>query len=446
MLNSVLSFIVALGILVFIHEYGHYSVARYFKVRVIRFSVGFGRPIVRWVNEKTQVEWTISWIPLGGFVRMLDERDPESLQGQNINLDEAFNRKPVGQRIAIVLAGPVANLILASVLYAFLAYIQPEGISTKQGQPVAGSLAQKVGVLKGDEVVEVNQTPTQTWAEVSWALLKARLFRDDVAFTVQRSGQSVHLPVIQADQIQADIGPMLTRELGMTLHEKRVLVTGSVEGSPAASANFKVGDELLSVNEQAVENAAQFTKLIQQHADQIVRVMLRRSGSEIRVEAKPAQFVQKDGTVIGRMGLNIAADLDIVTHPLGGLGAMARGLNRMVEVSVFYLVALGKMVVGDLSWHHLSGPVSIASAAGESSSLGVLPFIEFLAMVSVSLGILNLLPIPLLDGGHLMYYFAELIRGRPVSEQVQMLGQRFGMLLLAGMTALALFNDIQKLL
>jgi regulator of sigma E protease len=446
MLNSIFSYILALSILVFIHEYGHYAVARYFKVRVIRFSIGFGRPLLKWVNAKTQVEWTVSWIPLGGYVRMLDERDPESLLGQNVNLDEAFNRKPVGQRIAIVLAGPLANLILAVLLYSFLAYMQPEGVLPKLGTPTPQSLMQKVGVQEGDTVLRVNGEPTQTWLDVSWALSRARLSRDDVQLTVQRLGQSVELPLIPSDQIKVDLSPGLARELGLTLYEKGVLVRGFVAGTPAASGVFQVGDELLSINGELVKNAPQFTQLVQQHPDQSIHLGLRRQGSELTVTLKPAKVIQKDGSVIGRLGLELKSNVEMINHPLGFSEALLDGLNRTVEVSVFSLVAMGKMLVGDLSLHHLSGPVAIASEAGRSSSLGVLSFIGFLAIVSVSLGILNLLPVPVLDGGHLMYYFAELIRGRPVSENVQMLGQRLGMLLIAGMTALALFNDIQKLL
>lgn len=444
MLNSVLSFIVALGILVFIHEYGHYSVARYFKVRVIRFSVGFGNPIFKWVNPKNQVEWTVSWIPLGGYVRMLDERDPESLLGSNIDLSQAFNRKPVLQRILIVLAGPVANLGLAALLYAVLAYSVPTGIAATAGQPEQASVAAQAGLQAGDNIASINKSPTHTWSDVSWALLKARLFENDLEVTVQRGGVDIALPTIPAGSLAAEIGPDLPREFGFLPHEKAIRVRAITPGSPAEGSNFQVGDQLLRLNGKIIENAAQFTRAIQQNPGLPVEVEIRRSTDEFRVTVVPAAVVLNDKTV-GRLGLGIAGDVDTVTNQLGFAESIGQGVNKMVEISVFSLAALGKMITGDLSWNHLSGPVSIASAAGESSSLGILPFIGFLAMVSVSLGVLNLLPIPLLDGGHLMYYFAEIVRGKPVSEATQILGQKIGVLLIAGMTTVALFNDIQRL-
>lgn len=445
MLNSVVSFVVALGVLVFIHEYGHYSVARYFKVRVIRFSVGFGKPLFKWVNPKNKVEWTLSWIPLGGFVRMLDERDPESLLGDDINLNDAFNRKPVGQRIAIVLAGPLANLILASVLFAGLAYVQPEGLSTRLAQPTEHSLVAKIGVMQGDEVVQVNGKKTDNWADVSWAFLQAKLFGNDIALTVKREHTEIALTPIKAEQIVADIGPGLPRELGFALYEKRVLVRSISPDSPAASSNFQENDELVSVNGQMVESAAHFTALVQPHPNVLVDFVVRREGNDLQVRAVPMPVKQENGDLIGRMGLGVSGDVEVVNKPLGVFEAFEDGVARMFQVSVFSVVALGKMLTGDLSWQHLSGPVSIASAAGESSSLGILPFLGFLAMVSVSLGVLNLLPIPILDGGHLMYYFAELVSGRPVSEKIQIVGQRLGGAIIAGMTMVALFNDIQRL-
>lgn len=446
MLNSIVSFLIALGILVFIHEYGHYAVARFYGVRVIRFSVGFGKPIFRWVNKKTKVEWTISWIPLGGYVRMLDERDPDSLKGNDIDLSESFNRKPVGQRIAVVLAGPFANLILAALIYGFLAYMQPIGLATRVAQPPVNSQAAAIGLLQGDTIVQVNGEGTKNWNEVSWALVKARLFQDDVSVQVNRDNSLVDLAPVSGEQFDAEIGPNLIRELGFHPIEKSVLVRAVNEGSPAASAGFQQGDRLVRVNAVPVETSSQFTELVKRFPDQQISIEILRNQDALVLSAVPQAIKGENGESVGRLGLSIGGESFTVNYPLSVFESLAEGAGQMVEVSVFSLAALGKMITGDLSWNHLSGPVSIASAAGESSSLGILPFFGFLAMVSVSLGILNLLPIPLLDGGHLMYYLAEIVRGKPVDEIWQIRGQKLGILLIGVLTSVAFFNDIQRLL
>lgn len=446
MLNSLFSFILALGILVFIHEYGHYSVARYYGVRVIRFSVGFGKPILKWVNKKTQVEWTVGWIPLGGYVRMLDERDPDSMKGTNVDVADAFNRKPVGQRIAIVLAGPMANLILAALIYGVLAYAQPSGLATQAAAPTAGSVAQVVGLQDGDTIRSINGTETVHWNDVGWNLIKTKLFGRDLTLEVERGGQLLLLPTVPAQDLSAELGPAMAPNLGFFPIERDVTVRSVNPDGAGQAAGFLAGDVLRTLDGQPVQSSSQFTRLVQGKPGQVVEVGFEREGRLLVQEVRPEAFPLDDGRTVGRLGLGIGGDPIIIERQLGPIQAAVDGVNRMVEVSVFSLVALGKMITGGLSWEHLSGPVSIASAAGQSSSLGILPFFGFLAMVSVSLGILNLLPIPLLDGGHLMYYFAEIIRGKPVDEVWQIRGQKIGLLLIGVLTSVALFNDIQRLI
>lgn len=341
MLNSIVSFLIALGILVFIHEYGHYAVARFYGVRVIRFSVGFGKPIFRWVNKKTKVEWTISWIPLGGYVRMLDERDPDSLKGSEIDLSESFNRKPVGQRIAVVLAGPFANLILAALIYGFLAYMQPIGLATRVAQPPVNSQAAAIGLLQGDTIVQVNGEGTKNWSEVSWALVKARLFRDDLAVQVSRNNTLVDLEPVSGDQFEAEIGPNLIRELGFHPIEKSVLVSAINEGSPAAAAGFQQGDRLVRVNGVPVETSSQFTELVKHFPDQTVSIEILRNQDEMVLSAVPEAIRAENGQSIGRLGLSIGGESFTVNHPLTAFESLLEGAGRMVEVSVFFTRCVG---------------------------------------------------------------------------------------------------------
>lgn len=445
MLNSVLSFIVALGILVFLHEYGHYSIARLCKVRVIQFSVGFGKPVFKWLNKKTGVLWTVGWIPLGGFVRMLDERDPESTKDVQ-DLSNAFNRQSVWKRIAIVAAGPIANLLVAWFLYSILALAQTNQIAPVAAEPVQGTIAQKIGLQAGDSITSINGHETSNWSDVNWEILRARLFGNGLDLSVSRDGAQALLEPASKEQIQLEFSSRLAAQMGFTPFEKQVLLGSIRPGSPAEKAGLASGDVVLAVDGVNVQSSLQFTQLIKESQGREVNLELDRKGSVLNLRATPELITLDNGDKIGRLGVGVGSRLLIEQVDTGLVESISDGAQKMVQVSVFSLTALGQMLTGEMSVKHLSGPVSIATAAGESSSLGILPFIGFLAMVSVSLGILNLLPIPVLDGGHLMYYFAEILTGRPVSEAWMMRGQKVGLLVIGLLTSVAFFNDIQRLL
>ncbi|GLR26326.1 RIP metalloprotease RseP [Limnobacter litoralis] len=447
MLHSLTSFIVALGILVFFHELGHYSIAKLCGVRVIRFSVGFGKPIFKWVSKKSGEEWTVSWIPLGGYVRMLDERDPDSLHNVSpAQLENAFNRKPVMQRIAIVLAGPLANLILASCLYGVISFSQTSVLGTRISQPLAGTLAAESGLKKGDKILEINGRKADDWSEVSWDLIRVKLFNQDLTVRVQREGQALTLPTVSSNRLEFDLGPNLPTEAGFYPYEQQVSVRQVLPDSPAQKAGFQNGDVLLTLDGTPIESSSQFTQMIRESKAKEVKIGVQRdNGAVLELTVVPEHLTDRKGKTYSRIGLGMGGKLDVLERQPGVFSALSDGVGKMIEVSVFSLAAMGKMLTGDLSWTHLSGPISIASAAGESSSLGFLPFVGFLAMVSVSLGILNLLPIPVLDGGHLMYYFAELLTGKPVSEAWMIRGQKIGLALIGALTCIAFFNDIQRL-
>jgi regulator of sigma E protease len=446
MLNSLFSFLLAIGILVFLHEFGHYAIARHFGVRVIRFSVGFGKPIFKWVNPKTQVEWTIGWIPLGGYVRMLDERDPESVELAGGSTVGAFNQKPVWHRIAIVAAGPIANLLVAVLLYSVLALTQESQLATTLTTPSAKSAAAELGIQNGDRVIAVNNVDTADWSGFTWEVLSARLFREDLNLSIDQGG-TVRSVKLDAERLNSlEFAPDLPAQLGFRPFEGEVKVRQVIEGSAAKKAGLVAGDVLKQVDGVQVMNSGHFTEVIRNSAGKIVTIQIIRNGVPLQLEVMPDLVKSPSGESQGKIGVALAGDLTIEKVEPTFLGSIATGVDKTIEISVFSLAAMGSMLTGDLSWKNLSGPVTIASAAGESSSLGILPFLGFLAMVSVSLGILNLLPIPVLDGGHLMYYFAELIRGKPLSEAWQQMGQRLGLVLVGLMTCLAFFNDLQRLL
>ncbi|MFZ5502642.1 MAG: RIP metalloprotease RseP [Pseudomonadota bacterium] len=450
-MTTLLSFVIAIALLVVFHEFGHYWVARRCGVKVLRFSVGFGKVIYRKRFSANDTEWVISAIPLGGYVKMLDEREGE-VAAQD--LPYAFNRKPVLQRMAIVVAGPLANLLLAIVLYWALFIHGLPGVKPILGEIPPDTPAAMAHMQTGETIVSINGTAIPSWQELRWALLAAVLQQGGEINVEGRSAQGGQLfHVLDGRAVTAkDLDGEFLDKLGLQLYQPPIfpLVDTVAEGSVAQRAGLQAGDEILYVNETAIEDWAQLVALIRMQANRTVRLEIGRGGSTFGVSLTP-EGVEESGEVVGKIGVTPKIDraawqamLTEVSY--APLPALFRATSKTWEVSVTSLKMLGKMVLGEVSMKNLSGPITIADYAGQSAQIGLSAYLGFLALISISLGILNLMPIPLLDGGHLLYYVAELVKGSPVSELYWEMGQKVGILLLGALMFFAIYNDINRLI
>jgi regulator of sigma E protease len=452
-LGSIWWLLVALGVLVTFHEFGHFWVARRLGVRVLRFSVGFGKAI--WSRRgKDDTEYVVAAIPLGGYVKMLDEREGEVPEQE---LGQAFNRKSVWARIAIVSAGPVFNLV-----FAVLAFWVMFMVGIPESRPVIGAvsgIAAEAGIEPGDVIVAVDDADTRTWSHAILDLVAEALDRDAPKVTVEDVNGIRSEHILDFSTLGADFSEENTLEaIGIEPWRLEVpAVVGEVRADGAASeAGLLPGDRILSINGDEVANWTAIGPLVQTHgADgKPLTVVVDRSGSQREFEVLPRK--EKSGAFSSRLLLGITnqalsdeqqaalerAAMILKLGPVEGLGAAVKETWRLTGST---LGLLGRMITGSASVKNLSGPISIAQFANRSASLGLSNFLFFLGAISLSLGILNLLPIPVLDGGHLLYYLIELVKGSPVSEQTQVAGQYFGLIALASLMSLAFFNDILRL-
>ncbi len=451
--GSIWWLLVTLGVLITFHEFGHFWVARKLGVAVLKFSVGFGRPL--WSHRgKDNTEYIIAAIPLGGYVKMLDEREGEVAEE---DLDKAFNRKPVWTRIAIVLAGPVFNLVFA-VLAFWLMFV----LGIPETRPVIGAvsgIAAEAGIQPGDEIIVVDQQSTRTWSHALLGLITHAIDRGEVSVTVQdaQGRQSEHL--LDLTNLGPDFNEEHTLEaIGLEPWRLDIPpIAGEVTyDSPARRAGMRSGDRIISIAGEKVASWYSIGRLIQTHgqADQPLAITVERNGELLELEVLP----RKENTgmfssrlLLGIRNVEISAEqretlertaIILQYGPVEGLFAAVHETWRMTAAT-FGL--LKRMISGKASVKSLSGPISIARFANTSASLGLSNFLFFLAAISLSLGILNLLPIPILDGGHLLYFLIELLKGSPLSEQAQVAGQYFGLIALAGLMSLAFVNDILRL-
>jgi regulator of sigma E protease len=444
--HTILWFLVAIGILVVVHEFGHYLAARLAGVKVLRFSVGFGKPLLSRRVGPDQTEWTLSPLPVGGYVKMLDEREGEVPAAE---AHRSFNRATVWRRIGIVVAGPLANFLLAIVFYWALFLHGMPAMKPLIGEPPAGTPAAQAGLAAGDEIRRVNGIDTPSFQDVRLTLLRAGVAGGPLTLELA-DGRSVQLDAqsMQDDNLEQDT----LRPLGIVRYNPVIEpVVGTVlPDGAAARAGFQVGDRLLAVDGKAVANWQGWVQLIRQHPGKPLRIEYQRQGQRGVLNVVP-DAVDEGGQRIGKIGagprIDEAAFAALMTEVrYGPVDALWQGVVKTWDMSAFTLEMMGRMALGQVSWKNLSGPLTIADYAGQSAALGWVSFVSFLALVSVSLGVLNLLPIPLLDGGHLMYYVAEVLTGRPVSERAMEIGGRIGMTLLLLLMSFALFNDLQRLL
>jgi regulator of sigma E protease len=444
-----LAFIVVLGVLIVVHEFGHYVVARWCGVRILRFSVGFGHALWERRLGKDGTEWAIGIFPLGGYVKMLDEREGGVAPEER---ERAFNRQSVGKRSLIVAAGPAANFFLAILLYWAVFMHGSDELLPILGTPPAASPAAIAGVVNGEQVRAVDGQAVATWNDLRWTLLQKAASQESTDLEVineQREIAIRRLP-LQAAGEEGWEGDALDR-LGIRFFRPNLPpVIGKVmPGSPGEVAGIRSGDTILAVDGVEVRNWHDFVLQVRGAGEREVRIDLSRNGAAVAVDVVP-EAISERGQRIGRIGVTVAENRDgrevRVFVRYGFLAAGGKALAETWDKSVFSLVMLGKMVTGEVSWRNLAGPVTIADYAGQSARLGVDYYLKFMALISISLGVLNLLPIPVLDGGHLLYHIIEVVRRRPLTDRAMEIAQQIGLSILFVLMAFAFFNDMNRLL
>lgn len=444
-MQTVVAFVITLGVLISVHEYGHFWVARRCGVKVLRFSIGFGQPLIRW-KDKHNTEFVIAAIPFGGYVKMLGEPGSEVSEAEKAI---SFIHKPVYQRIAIVAAGPLVNLTFAILLYWLIFSIGVTRVAPIVGDVAADSLAANAGIRSGDEFVSVDGKSTPSWDKVNFALIARLGDTGSIALGLKAKDSSLiteHIVPVQQWMIgQEKEGPLKSLGVEQYFPPMPVIIDEVVPGKAAQRYGLMAGDEILTVNAEKVNHWRDWVTVIRENPGKELALEINRDSQVIQLSVVP-DVVSEGSVSYGQIGAMAKAaklpDYMIREISYGPVDAFSEALQKTYDFISLTLKSIGKMIMGKISLDNLSGPVTIAKVAGDTASYGWEPFLNFMAYLSISLGVLNLLPIPVLDGGHLMYYAAEMIKGSPVSEKVQAIGNSLGLALLVMFMGLAFYNDI----
>ncbi|MBB5393100.1 MULTISPECIES: RIP metalloprotease RseP [unclassified Herbaspirillum] len=452
LLHTLIAFFVALGTLVVVHELGHYLVARWCGVKVLRFSVGMGRVVWSRRFGRDQTEWALSILPLGGYVKMLDAREQDLEDIPEEDLKREFTRQSVWRRIAIVAAGPAANFLLAILLFAGL-YMHgvPEPVPTLRAA-AESTAAYQAGLRGGDRITAINGEPVLVWSEVRWQLMQAVLEKADARVDVERPnpngpGKLLNTVTLRLNEIgSGDLEGDFLAKLGLAL-ARPPAVLGKILDGPAKAAGLQAGDRIIAVDGEPVPDGLAFVEKVRESAGKRLVLHAVRGTSAFDAAVVPDSVADgASGKQIGRIKVEVPLAPEMATISDGPLEAVAKGARRTWDTSIMTVKMIGKMIVGQVSWKNITGPITIADYAGQTARIGLVSYLSFLAFISISLGVMNLLPIPVLDGGHLLYYALEILTGRRVPERFGEIAQRAGLGILMALMLVAAFNDIARLM